>query len=79
MLDFLMGYESYLRKRRISVSSGRYKPIGKYRSLFAQRFSRSQPMRESTTFYMFFFLRKFLSRIQTKSMLTMFWTCGIQV
>jgi hypothetical protein len=58
MLDFLMGYESYLRKRRISVSSRRYKPIGKYRSVFAQRFSRSQPMRESTTFYMFFFFEK---------------------
>jgi hypothetical protein len=31
MLDFLMGYESYLRKRRISVSSRRYKPTGKHR------------------------------------------------
>jgi hypothetical protein len=30
-LDFLMGYESYLRKRRISVSSKRYKPTGKHR------------------------------------------------
>jgi hypothetical protein len=26
-----MGYESYLRKRRISVSSRRYKPTGKHR------------------------------------------------
>jgi hypothetical protein len=31
VLDFLMGYESYLRKRRISVSSRRYKPTGKDR------------------------------------------------
>jgi hypothetical protein len=31
MLDFLMGYESYLRKRQISVSSWRYKPTGKHR------------------------------------------------
>jgi hypothetical protein len=30
-VDFLMGYESYLRKRRISVSSRRYKLIGKHR------------------------------------------------
>jgi hypothetical protein len=30
VLDFLMGYESYLRKRRISVSSRRYKPTGKH-------------------------------------------------
>ncbi|CAH1374353.1 unnamed protein product [Tenebrio molitor] len=54
-----MGYESYLRKRRISVSSMRYKPTGKhrhslhfslvYRSVFAQIFPRLQPMRESNT------------------------------
>jgi hypothetical protein len=31
VLDFLMGYESYLRKRRISVSSRRYKPTEKHR------------------------------------------------
>jgi hypothetical protein len=33
VLDFLMGYESYLRKRRISVSSRRYKSTGKHRHL----------------------------------------------
>jgi hypothetical protein len=64
VLDFLMGDESYLRKRRISVSSRRYKPTGKhrrrfqflfrdfslvYRSAVAQIFPRSQPMRESNT------------------------------
>jgi hypothetical protein len=31
VLDFLMGYESYLCKRRIPVSSRRYKPTGKRR------------------------------------------------
>jgi hypothetical protein len=31
VLDFLMGCESYLRKRRISVSSRRYQPTGKHR------------------------------------------------
>jgi hypothetical protein len=31
VLDFHMGYESYLRKRRISVSSRCYKPTGKHR------------------------------------------------
>jgi hypothetical protein len=31
VLDFLMGYESYLRKRRMSVSSRRYKPTEKRR------------------------------------------------
>jgi hypothetical protein len=30
-LDFLMGYESYLPKQRISVSSRRYKPTRKHR------------------------------------------------
>jgi hypothetical protein len=30
VLDFLMGYESYLRKRQISLSSRRYKSIGKH-------------------------------------------------
>jgi hypothetical protein len=33
VLDFLMGYESYLRKRGISVLSRRYKPTGKHRHL----------------------------------------------
>jgi hypothetical protein len=36
VLDFLMGYESYLRKRRISVSSRRYKSTGKHRHLLRQ-------------------------------------------
>jgi hypothetical protein len=72
VLDFLMGCEPYLRKRRISVSSRRYKHRHRqskqcsseicrvvvdvfsshllvYRSAFAQRFSRSQPTRESNT------------------------------
>jgi hypothetical protein len=31
VLDFLTGYESYLRKPGISVSSRRYKPTGKHR------------------------------------------------
>jgi hypothetical protein len=35
VLDFVMGYESYLRKRRISVSSS-YKPTGKHRHLLRQ-------------------------------------------
>jgi hypothetical protein len=30
MLASLMGYESYLRKRGISVSNRLYKPIGKH-------------------------------------------------
>jgi hypothetical protein len=30
VLDFLMGYESYLRKLRISVSRRRFKPTGKH-------------------------------------------------
>jgi hypothetical protein len=33
VLDFLMGYEPYLRKGRISVSSRHYKPTGKHRNL----------------------------------------------
>jgi hypothetical protein len=57
-LDFLMGFESYLCKRQISVSSGRYKPTGKHRHslrqvrlslVCAQIFPRSQPMREYNT------------------------------
>jgi hypothetical protein len=36
VLDFVMDYESYPRKRRISVSSRRYKPTGKHRHLLRQ-------------------------------------------
>jgi hypothetical protein len=31
MLDFLVGYESYLRKERISVSTRPYEPTRKHR------------------------------------------------
>jgi hypothetical protein len=58
ILDFLMGFESYLCKPRISVSNGRYKPTGKHRHslrqvrlslVCAQIFPRTQPMREYNT------------------------------
>jgi hypothetical protein len=54
VLDFLKGYESYLRKRRISVSTRRYELSFTdfslvYRSALAQIFPRSQPMKESNT------------------------------